>query len=137
MCIDYPQLNRVTFHNRYTLPRIDDLFDQFQGETIFSKIDTRFGYHQLKMRPEHVRKMAFKTRYEHYEILVISFGLTNALATLMRWMNGMFKPFLDSYVIIFIDDIFVYSRSEEEHANHLYTVLGVLGSKSCMKKIQE
>ncbi|KAH0729489.1 hypothetical protein KY290_000612 [Solanum tuberosum] len=119
MCIDYQQLNRVTIRNKYPLPRIDDLFDQLQGASVLSKIDLRSGYHQLKIRLENVPKMAFRTRYRNYEFLVMSFGLTNAPATFMSLMNDMFKPFLDSFVIVFIDGILVYLKSEEEHANHL------------------
>ncbi|WMV50347.1 hypothetical protein MTR67_043732 [Solanum verrucosum] len=129
MCIDYRQLNRFTIRNKYPLPRIDDLFDQLQGATVFSKIDLRSGYHQLKIRPEDVPKTTFRTRYEHYEILVMSFGLTNVPADFMSLMNGVFKPFLDSFVIVFIDDILVYSKSEEEHADHHHIVLGILGKQ--------
>ncbi|WMV58196.1 hypothetical protein MTR67_051581 [Solanum verrucosum] len=129
MCIDYRQLNRVTIQNKYPLPRIDDLFDQLQCASVFAKIDPRSGYHQLKIRPQDVPKTVFRTRYGHYEFLVMSFGLTNAPATFMSLINGVFKPFLDSFVIVFIDDILVYLRSEEEHADHLRIVLGVLGKQ--------
>ena len=124
--IDYRQLNKVTVRNRYPLPRIDDLFDQLQGASCFSKIDLRSGYHQLRIRREDVPKIAFRTRYGHYEFLVMSFGLTNAPTAFMDLMNGVFKPFLDRFVIVFIDDILVYSRSEEEHAEHLRIVLQTL-----------
>ncbi|KAH0776558.1 hypothetical protein KY290_007969 [Solanum tuberosum] len=126
MCINYRQLNRVTIRNKYPLPKIDDLFDQFQGTLVFSKIDRRSGYHQLMIRHEDVPKRAFRTRYGHYEFLVMLFGLTNVSAAFMSLMNGVFKPFLDSFVIIFIDDILVYSKSKEEHDDYLRIVLGVV-----------
>ena len=124
----------ITIQNKYPLPRIDDLFDQLQGASVFSKIDLRSGYHQLKISPEDVPKTVFRTRYGHYEFLVMSFGLTNAPAAFMSLMNGVFKPFLDSFFIVFIDDILVYLKSEEEHANHLHIVLGVLGKQRLYAK---
>ena len=123
MCIDYRQLNKVTIRNKYPLPRIDDLFDQLQGAKVFSKIDLRSGYHQLRIREPDIPKIAFRTRYGHYEFLVMSFGLTNTPAVFMDLMNRVFRPYLDRFVIIFIDDILVYSRSELEHERHLGLVL--------------
>ena len=125
-CIDYRQLNKVTIRNRYPLPRIDDLFDQLQGARVFSKIDLRSGYHQLRIRESNIPKTAFRTRYGHYEFLVMSFGLTNASAVFMALMNRVFRPYLDRFVIVFIDDILVYSRSELEHERHLGLVLQIL-----------
>ncbi|GKB81921.1 putative reverse transcriptase domain-containing protein [Tanacetum coccineum] len=126
MCIDYRELNKLTIKNRYPLPRIDDLFDQLQGACCFSKIDLRSGYHQLRVREEDIPKTAFRTRYGHFEFTVIPFGLTNASAIFMDLMNRVCNPYLDKFVIVFIDDILIYSKSEEEHEVHLQTILDLL-----------
>jgi hypothetical protein len=118
-CVDYRPLNAVTIKNKYPLPRIDILFDQLVGAKVFSKVDLRLGYHQIKIRPEDVPKTAFSTRYGLYEYLVMSSGLTNATAYFMYLMNSVFMSELDKFVVVFIDDILIYSKSEEEHAQHL------------------
>ena len=117
-CIDYRQLNKVTIKNKYLLLRIDDLFDQIQGASVFLKMDLRFGYHQLKIRESDVSKTTFKTWYGHYEFLILPFRLTNAPATFMDLMNKVFHPYLDQFMIVFIDDILVYLKNVEEHAFH-------------------
>nr|GFB05454.1 putative reverse transcriptase domain-containing protein [Tanacetum cinerariifolium] len=119
MCIDYRELNKLTVKNRYPLPRIDDLFDQLQGSSIYSKIDLRSGYHQLRVQKEDIPKAAFITRYGHYEFQVMPFGLTNAPAVFMDLMNRVCKPYLNKFVIFFIDDILIYSKDEKEHEEHL------------------
>jgi hypothetical protein len=123
MCVDYRSLNEVTIKNKYPLPRIEDLFDQMKGDKIFSKIDLRSGYHQLKIRAEDVPKTTFTTRYGLYEFLVMSFGMTNAPAYFMNLMNKVFMEYLDHFVVVFIDDILVYSPNEETHEDHLSLVL--------------
>ena len=116
-CIDYRELNKIAIKNKYPLPRVDDLFDQLQGPGVFSKIDLRSGYHQLRLKLEDVTKTAFKTRYDHYEFTVMPFGLTNAPAAFMDLMNLVFRPYLDNFVIVFTDDILIYSKDKEEHVN--------------------
>jgi hypothetical protein len=123
LCVDYCPLNAVTIKNKYPLHRIDVLFDQLVGVKVFSKIDLRSGYHQIEIRASDIPKTAFSTRYGLYEYLVMSFGLTNAPTYFMYLMNSVFMPELDKFVVVFIDDIMVYSKSEDEHTKHLPTVL--------------
>ena len=137
MCIDYRELNKLTVKNKYPLPRIDDLFDQLQGANWFSKIDLRSGYHQLKVRDEDIPKTAFRTRYGHYEFLVMSFGLTNAPAAFMDLMNRVCRPMLDRSVIVFIDDILIYSKNEGDHACHLKEVLEALRREKLYAKFSK
>ncbi|KAD2805396.1 hypothetical protein E3N88_38773 [Mikania micrantha] len=137
MCIDYRKLNKLTVKNRYPVPRIDDLFDQLQGAKWFSKIDLRSGYHQLKVRNEDVEKTAFRTRYGHYEFVVMSFGLTNAPAAFMDLMNWVCRPMLGRSVIVFIDDILVYSKNESDHACHLREVLETLRREKLYAKFSK
>nr|GFB03316.1 putative reverse transcriptase domain-containing protein [Tanacetum cinerariifolium] len=126
MCINYRELNKLTVKNRYPLLRIDDLFDQLQGSSIYSKIDLRTGYHQLHIREEDIPITAFRTQYGHYEFRVMPFGLTNAPAMFMDLMNRVCKPYLDKFVIVFFDDILIYSKSKEEHEEHPKTILELL-----------
>ncbi|KAK1618755.1 hypothetical protein QYE76_024272 [Lolium multiflorum] len=126
LCTDYRKLNDVTIKNKYPLPKIEDLFDQLTGATVFSKIDPRTGYHQLKIRATDIPKTAFTTRYGLYEYNVMSFGLTNAPAYFMNLMNKIFMNFLDKFVVVFIDDILIYSKTEEEHEQHLEIILETL-----------
>ena len=123
MCVDYRPLNAVIVKNKYPLPRIDTLFDQLAGAKVFSKIDLRSGYHQIKIRPQDIPRTAFSTRYGLYEYLVMSFGLTNAPTFFMYLMNSVFMPELDKFLVVFIDDILIYSKNEEEHARHLRIIL--------------
>ncbi|GJR03847.1 putative reverse transcriptase domain-containing protein [Tanacetum coccineum] len=137
MCIDYRELNKLTVKNRYPLPRIDDLFDQLQGSSIYSKIDLRSGYHQLRVREEDIPKTAFRTRYGHYEFQVMPFGLTNAPAVFMDLMNRVCKPYLDKFVIVFIDDILIYSKNKQEHAEHLKLNLELLKKEQLYAKFSK
>ena len=123
MCIDYRELNKLTIKNKYPLPRIDDSFDQLKGTMNFSKIDLRSGYHQLRIKESDVSKTTFRTRYGHYEFLVMPFGLINAPAAFMDMINRVFTKYLDKFIIVFIDDILVYLKTREEHEEHLRTTL--------------
>ncbi|GKA97729.1 putative reverse transcriptase domain-containing protein [Tanacetum coccineum] len=137
MCIDYRELNKLTVKNRYPLPRIDDLFDQLQGSSVYSKIDLRSCYHQLRIREEDIPKTAFRTRYGHYEFQVMPFGLTNAPAVFMDLMNRVCKPYLDKFVIVFIDDILIYSKNKEEHEGHLKLILELLKKEELYAKFSK
>jgi hypothetical protein len=137
LCIDYRQLNKATIKNQYPLPRIDDLFDQMKGATVFSKIDLRSGYHQLRIKEDDVPKTAFKTRFGHYEFTVLPFGLTNAPGVFMSLMNGVFREYLDKFVQVFIDDILIYSRTTEEHDEHLRLVLQCLREHKLYGKLSK
>nr|GEW99140.1 retrotransposon protein, putative, Ty3-gypsy subclass [Tanacetum cinerariifolium]GEX07711.1 retrotransposon protein, putative, Ty3-gypsy subclass [Tanacetum cinerariifolium]GEX16414.1 retrotransposon protein, putative, Ty3-gypsy subclass [Tanacetum cinerariifolium] len=132
MCIDYWELNKLTIKNRYPLPRIDDLFDQFQGSSVYSKIDMRLGYHQLRVQEEDIPKTAFRTRYGHYEFQVMPFGLTNAPAVFMDLMNQ-----LDKFMIVFINDILIYSKYEKEHEEHLKAILKLLKKEELYAKFSK
>ena len=137
LCIDYRELNKVTIRNQYPLSRIDDLFDQLQGAKVFSKIDLRSGYHQLRVHDEDVSMTSFRTRNEHFEFLVMPFGLTNAPAAFMDLMNRIFRPYLDQFVIVFIDDILIYSGSGEEHVEHLRIVMQTLREHRLYAKLSK
>ena len=126
LCIDYRQLNRVTIKNQYPLPRIDDLFDQLKGARVYSKIDICTGYHQLRVREIDIHKTAFRTWYGHFEFTVMAFGLTNAPAAFMDLMHRVFQTYLDKFVVVFVDDILIYSQSEDEHEDHLRITLQAL-----------
>jgi len=137
LCIDYRQLNKVIVKNKYPLPRIDDLFDQLKGARVFSKIDLRFGYHQLRIKEQDIQKIAFRTRYGHYEFLMMPFGLTNAPAVFIDLMNRVFRPYLDKYVVVFIDNILVNSNSYLEHEQHLRVVLQTLRENRLYAKLDK
>ncbi|GJV06069.1 putative reverse transcriptase domain-containing protein [Tanacetum coccineum] len=137
MCIDYRELIKLMVKNRYSLPRIDDLFDQLQGSSVYSNIDLRSGYHQLRVREEDITKTAFRTRYGHYEFQVMPFGLTNAPAVFMDLMNRVCKPYLDKFVIVFIDDILIYSKNKQEHEEHLKLILELLKKEQLYAKFSK
>ena len=137
MCIDYRELNKLTIKNRYPLPRIDDLFDQLQGSSWYSKIDLRSGYHQLRVHEDDISKTAFRTRYGHYEFLVMPFGLTNAPAVFMDLMNRVCRPYLDKFVIVFIDDILIYSKTKADHEQHLKLILDLLKREQLYAKFSK
>ncbi|GJX48849.1 putative reverse transcriptase domain-containing protein [Tanacetum coccineum] len=137
MCIDYRELNKLTVKNRYPLPRIDDFFDQLQGSQFFSKIDLRSRYHQLRVHEDDIPKTAFKTRYGHFEFTVMPFGLTNAPVVFVVLMNRVCRPYLDKFVIVFIDDILIYSKTREDHVEHLRLVLELLKKEKLYAKFSK
>nr|GEV44733.1 putative reverse transcriptase domain-containing protein [Tanacetum cinerariifolium] len=137
MCIDCRELHKLTIKNRYPLPMIDDLFDQFQGSSVYFKIDLRSGYHQLRVMDEDIPKTSFRTRYGHYEFQVMPFGLTNAPSVFMDLINRVCKPYLDKFVIVFIDDILIYSGNEAEHTNHLRIILELLRNEKLYAKFSK
>ena len=126
LCIDYRQLNRVTIKNQYPLLTINDLFDQRKGARVYTKIDLHTGYHQLRVREADIPKTAFRMQYGHFEFIMMPFGLTNAPAAFIDLMHRVFQPYLDQFVVVFVDEILIYSKSEEEHEDHLRVVLQVL-----------
>jgi hypothetical protein len=137
MCVDYRALNKAMVKNRYPLPHIDDLFDHLSGAKVFSRIDLRSGYYQIQIVERDEEKTACRTRYGSYEFLVMPFGLTNAPATFCTFMNDIFREWLDDFVVVYIDDILIYSSSLEEHAEHLWKVFQRLREKtSCMPNLR-
>jgi hypothetical protein len=137
LCIDLRQLNNVTIKNKYPWPRIEDLFDHLKDAKIFSKIDRRLGYHQVRIKDEYINKITFRTRYGHYEFRVVPFGLSNAPVVFMCLMNGVFREYLDKFVTIFLDDILVYSKLEEEHEKNLRMVMQILREHQLYAKLSK
>ena len=137
LCVDYRKLNRVTVKNKYPLPRIEDLFDQLNGACYFSKFDLRSRYHQLRVRDSDIPKTAFRTRYGHFEFVVMPFGLTNAPAAFMDLMNSIYRPYLDQFVVVFVDDILIYSKGRAEHEQHLQLALQVLRENQLYAKLEK
>jgi hypothetical protein len=137
LCIDFRQLNKVTVKNRYPLLWIDDIFDQLKGARIFSNIDLRLGYHRVRNKEKYTSKMAFQTRYGHYEFVVVPFGLTNGPTTFICLMNEVFRDYLDTFFIVFLDDIHIYSKIEEEQEKHLRMVLHVLKELQLYAKLSK
>jgi len=137
LCVDYRQLNKMTIKNKYPLPRIDDLMDQLHVSSVFSKIDLRSGYHQILVKGDDVQKTTFKSQCGHYDYVVMLFGVTNAPTVFMDYMNKIFRPFLDKFVVVFIDDILIYSKTQQEHTEHLRLVLRVLREKQLYAKLSK
>ena len=137
ICIDYRQLNRVTIKNRNPLPSIDDLFDQLRRARVYSKMDLHTGYHHLRVREANISRTEFRTRYGHFEFTVMPFGLTNALTAFMDLMQRVFQPYLDQFVVVFVDVILIYSKSKEEHEDHLRIVLQALRDHQLYAKFRK
>lgn len=137
LCIDYRQLNKVAIKNKYLLLRIDDLMDQLRGAKVFSKIDLRSGYHQIRVRKEDIPKTAFRTHYGHYEYLVMPFRVTNAPAIFMDYMNRIFHTYLEMFVVVFIDDVLIYSKSHQEHEEHLCIMLQIFKERQLFAKLSK
>ncbi|XP_019435309.1 PREDICTED: uncharacterized protein LOC109341793 [Lupinus angustifolius] len=137
LCTDYRQLNKVTIKKKYPLPRIDDLMNQMRGAIMFSKTGLRSGYHQIHVKTEDIRITTFRTRYGHYEYLVMPLGITNAPKVFMDYMNRVFHPYLDTFLIVFIDDILIYSKNQGEHVKHLRIVLQILKDNQLYAKLSK
>jgi len=134
LCVDYRQPKKITIKNKYPLPRIDDLMEQLRCVVVYSKIDLKSGYHQIRVNEEDIQKTTFRTRYSHYEYLVMPFGVTNAPAIFMDYMNRIFHEFLDKFMVVFIDDILIYSKNHEEYERHLRIVLQILKERQSFGK---
>nr|KYP54662.1 Retrovirus-related Pol polyprotein from transposon 17.6 [Cajanus cajan] len=137
LCGNYRQLNKVTIKKRYPLPQIDGMMDQLVGACVFSKIDLRSDYHQIRVKFEDIPKITFRTRYRHYEYVVMPFGVTNAPGVFMDYMNRICHPYLDRFVVVFINDILVYSKTREEHTEHLRIVLQTVKDKRLYTKLSK
>ncbi|MCO5582816.1 hypothetical protein L7F22_036716 [Adiantum nelumboides] len=137
LCIDYRGLNQVTVKNNYPLPRIDKLLDRLHGSKVFTKIDLRSSYYQIRIKENDIPKTAFNSRYGHFEFIVMSFGLTNVPATFNRLMQDIFRPYLDDFILVFLDDILVYSKNETDHEDHLRKVLDILHEHKLYAKLSK